>query len=346
MGNDMVNLSLKELESLIINALVNSGTSESNARPLVNALVAAEAEDNRGNGIARLPTFCEHVRCGKVDGKAEPSCTQIADAALRVDARDGFAQPAIDLGFKSLVPLARKAGIAAMAVTNSYNCGVVGYYVEGLAAEGLVSLAFVNAPASMAPWGGSRALFGTNPIAFAAPRKGAYPLVIDQSSSVVARGAVIVAAQRGEAIPEGWALDKNGNNTTDPNEALSGGTMVPLGGYKGACIALMVEIMSAILTGATPSAEASSFANNEGGPPRTGQFFVAFEPQGFSGSNYMDQIEALVSKILGQKGTRLPGDRRIRARERTAKEGVNLERSLYQEILSLCGNKSLPKGFA
>jgi (2R)-3-sulfolactate dehydrogenase (NADP+) len=161
--------------------------------------------------------------------------------------------------------MAKQNAIGAMAVTNSYNCGVVGYHMERIANAGMVALGFVNAPASIAPWGGTKAVFGTNPIACAIPRRGAPPMVLDQSSSVVAKSEVIVHSQKDEAIPEGWAFDKDGNPTTNPKVALDGGTMVPSGGYKGAGLALLVEIMAVGLTGATWSSQASSFADNSWG---------------------------------------------------------------------------------
>ncbi len=332
-----VTLTLAEVEDLTFKALTACGTSEANARSVTASVVASEAEGIHSHGLARLPTYCEHARCGKIDGKAEPALEQVAPAALRADARDGFAHPAIDLGLERLLPLAKETGIAALAVTNSYNCGVCGYHVERIAAAGLVALGFVNAPASIAPWGGRKAVFGTNPISCAVPREGAPPLVIDQSSSVVAKSEVLVHAQTGEAIPEGWALDAEGRPTTDPKAALAGGTMVPSGAYKGAGIALIVEVLAAAVAGATLSTEASSFADNEGGSPRTGQFFVAIDPGAFAGPGFAAQIETLLGAIEGQAGARLPGERRHAARARTAIEGVTIRKTLHDKLLGYRG---------
>lgn len=331
-----VTLSLGEVEDLTFRALTASGTSESNARSVTASVVASEAEGIHSHGLARLPTYCEHVRCGKIDGRAEATATQLAAAAIKADARDGFAHPAIDLGLAQLLPLAKQSGLAALAVTNSYNCGVCGYHVERIAEAGLVALGFVNAPASIAPWGGRKAVFGTNPLSCAIPRQGAAPIVIDQSSSVVAKSEVIVHSQKGEPIPEGWALDAQGRPTTDPKVALAGGTMVPSGAYKGAGQALIVEVMAAALTGATLSINASSFADNSGGPPRTGQFFLAIDPGTFAGAGFAEQIEALAMAIAGQEGARLPGDRRLAARARTAREGVAIRQALHEKLLGYC----------
>ena len=191
---------------------------------------------------------------------------------------------------------------------------------------------FVNAPASMAPAGGVRPVFGTNPIAFAAPRGDAPPLVLDQSASVVAKSELVVHQQRGEPIPLGWALDKDGNPTTDPVAGLAG-SMVPAGGYKGAGPALIVEMMAAWLTGASLSIDASSFADNKGGSPRTGQCFLAIDPGPLAGPEAAERLARLFGAIEGQDGARLPGSRRAAARERTAREGISIPAGLHARIL-------------
>ena len=337
MGNGTVRLMLHEVEALTQKALTASGAAENNALPVAKSVGTAEAEGVQSHGLLRVPTYCDHLKCGKVNGKAKPTCSQVGPSALLVDACDGFAHPAIDLGIANLVPLAKTTGIAALGVTNSYNCGVVGYHVGRIADAGLVALSYVNAPASMAPWGGRKAVFGTNPMSCAIPRRNAPTLIIDQSSSVVARGEVMVAAEQGRPIPLGWALDRSGKPTTNPQEALDGGSMAPIGGYKGANIALIVEILAAALTGASLSMHASSFANNAGGPPRTGQFFIAIKPNVFSGSRFDDQVEAVLTSILAQEGTQLPCAERLEARSRTAAEGITISRNLFDKIKVHCG---------
>lgn len=327
-----VRLQLSDVEDLSRRALAASGVGESNLDPLVRSVVAAEADGIHSHGLARLPTYCEHARCGKIDGRARPRAERLKPGVLRVDARDGFAHPAIDLGLRTLPEMARETGLAAMAVTNSYNCGVVGYHLERIAEHGLMALGFVNAPASIAPWGGKDAVFGTNPLACAVPRRDRAPLVIDQSSSVVAKSEVVVHKQQGEPLPDGWALDKDGHPTTDPEAALAGGTMQPAGGYKGANQALIVELFAAVLARATLSIDASSFASNDGGPPRTGQLFLALDPGSFAGDGFADQLERLLAAITAQEGTRLPGDGRLAARERTARHGVEISDKLHDTL--------------
>lgn len=330
---ETVSLGIDEVEALTQAVLVACNTSEANARSVTRSVVASELDGIHSHGLARLPTYCEHAKCGKIDGQASPSVQQVAPAALRADARDGFAHPAIDLGFAELIKLAKTTGIAGLSVTNSYNCGVLGYHVETLANAGLVALGYTNAPASIAPAGGTKAVFGTNPVACAAPDgKGGAAFVIDQSSSVIARSEVMVHAANGEPIPEGWALDADGQPTTDSAAAMKG-TMVPAGGYKGAGAALMVEMMAAALSGATLSANASSFGGNEGGSPRTGQFFIAIDPGPFSANGFDERMADLVAAITGQDGARMPGSRRQGARARIARDGVTFSRALHEKLL-------------
>lgn len=328
-----VTLDLNEVGTLTRRALLASNVAQDNAESVTASVVAAEADGIHSHGLARLPTYCEHARNKKVDGHARPTWERVRPGVLRVDARDGFAHPAIDVGFALLPEMARAQGLAAMSVVNSYNCGVLGYHVERLARQGLVAMGFVNAPASIAPWGGRTPVFGTNPLACAVPRGDDLPpLVIDQSSSVVAKSEIVVHKQRGEPIPEGWALDRDGAPTTDPEAALAGGSMVPAGEYKGANQALIVEILAAVLTGATLSLDASSFADNTGGPPRTGQLFIALSPEVSSANGFESRLRQLLSAVSAQNGARLPGDGRISARTRTANEGVTIATSLHERL--------------
>lgn len=325
-----VRVSLQEVEVLAYRALRGSGTAEATARVVARSVWAAERDEIPSHGMMRVPTYCEHAACGKVDGHARPTLERPAAGVLWVDARTGFAHPAIELGFGALVPAARENGIASLAIGNSYNCGVLGHHVERLAEQGLIGFGCANTPAAIAPWGGSRALFGTNPLAFAVPRGAGEALVIDQSSSVVARGEVMLRAQQGEEVPAGWALDARGEPTRDAKAALAG-SMLPFGGYKGAAIALMVEVLAAALTGANFSFAAASFANSEGGPPRTGQWFMAIDPATL-GPAFGERMETLVEAIAKQPGTRLPGARRSAARARTEAEGVVLSSALLAAV--------------
>jgi (2R)-3-sulfolactate dehydrogenase (NADP+) len=296
--------------------------------------VAAEVDGLGGHGLSRLPTYCAQAASGKVDGRAVPVATLVADAAIRIDARHGFAFGALALAVEQLCQLTPKTGIAVAAVTHSHHCGAAGHHVEALARNGLVGLLFANTPKAIAPWGGRIGVFGTNPIAFAAPRKDKDPLVIDLSLSKVARGKIMVAQQNKESIPQGWALNSIGQPTTDPEEALSG-TMLPMGDAKGAALVLMVEVLSAALTAAQFGFEASSFFTAEGEPPSVGQLLLAFAPNPLSNNQYYSRLEDILEAILTQSNTRLPGDRRLKLRQQAHQDGVFLTNQQYEQLMSL-----------
>jgi (2R)-3-sulfolactate dehydrogenase (NADP+) len=325
----MPTLTLDQADALVTATLLRCRTDEANARSVARALVGAEADGQKGHGLSRVPTYAAQAKAGKVDGSAKPSLAWRRPAAAVVDAKHGFAYPAIDLALDALPDAARQNGMAAAAITRSHHCGVVGHPVERLAGEGLLALMFANTPAAIAPWGGSKAVFGTNPIAFACPLPGKPPIVVDLSLSKVARGNILAAKQKGEAIPPGWALDAAGKPTTDATAALAG-TMLPLGDAKGTALALMVELLAAGLTGANFAADASSFLDAKGPPPGTGQLLIAFDPAAFGGS--LDHFAALAASIEVQPGARLPGVRRLAAREKAKREGVTVSDALLAEI--------------
>ncbi|MAQ44425.1 MAG: sulfolactate dehydrogenase [Confluentimicrobium sp.] len=328
-------LTRDEAEALICRALTASGVSERNAGSVARALVAAEIDGQKGHGFSRVAAYAAQTRSGKVSGAACPVATRNGTARIDIDARDGFAFPAIDLAIEELATLTPEAGIAAAAIRRSHHCGQLGAHVERLAERGMAALMVANSPRAMAPWGGSAPLFGTNPIAFAAPRgEGQPPLVIDLSLSKVARGKVMAAAKAGTTIPEGWALDADGNPTTDPDAALKG-TMVPAGDAKGAALALVVEILAGTLTGANHSDEASSFFDADGPPPGVGQMILAFDTGRVGGAGFGARLETLLGAMLAQDGTRLPGQSRLKGRAVCAEEGVRVPGHLLEEIETL-----------
>jgi len=325
-------MTLDEIEDLAFCALTAAGTSETNARPLAKATAATEADGIASHGLAYIPTYCEHVRCGKVDGQATPVLSRPAPSVIAVDAATGFAHPAIDQGFETLIPTARGTGLAALAIKNSYNCGVLGYHTQHLALEGLLAIGFTNAPASIAPSGGRRPVVGTNPFSLAAPGgEDGTMVLIDQSASVIAKSEIMKHAREGLPIPPEWALDPDGQPTTDPEIALKG-SMAPSGGYKGVGVALMVEIMAAAMTGATLGVNASPFSGTKGGPPRTGQFFLAIDPAATSGNLFAERIASMVGELRDQPGVRVPGDGRKAARRHAEHKGVNVNAATLEKV--------------
>ena len=328
-------LTLTEIEDLAFRALVNAGTSEANARPLAVATAMTEADGVASHGLAYIPIYAQHVECGKVDGQAVPKLDTPRPAVVTVDGGTGFAHSSIDAGFEKLIPLAREMGVAVLAINNSYNCGVLGVHTQRLAQAGLLGIGFTNAPASIAPSGGAKPVVGTNPFSIAAPdAEGNAALLIDQSASTIAKSEVMKHAREGNPVPEGWVLDAEGQPTTDPEAGLKG-SMVPSGGYKGVGIALTVELMAAAMTGATLGSVASPFSGTAGGPPKTGQFFIAIDPQATAGGLFQEKLSELIASFRDQDGARLPGDGRNQARIRAARDGVAVNAALLEKVRAL-----------
>lgn len=326
----MPRLSLDAVETLAFDGLIAQGAAPGPARSVARSIRQAEADDIPLVGLGYLPVYLSHLTSGKVDGRAVPTVRQTVAAVVQGDAAHGFAHPAFDRALPSLVEAARACGTASLAITRSYSAGVLGHWVEALAERGLIALAATNAPPSVAPWGGSVPLFGTNPIAFATPREGRPPLVFDQATSVVAKVSIVSAAREGRPLPPGWALDAEGEPTTDAQAALKG-SMLPFGGVKGGALNLMVDLLAAGLTGANFSKDVPYYARTDGPPTGVGQFVVAFDPAAFD-KGYAGRIETLFAAMLAQDGVRLPGDRRLAARERTAREGVMVDEALLARI--------------
>jgi (2R)-3-sulfolactate dehydrogenase (NADP+) len=334
-------LTRDELHELIRSALMASGVAPENALPVATALTSAEVDGHKGHGLTRVPAYTAQVRAGKVDGNARPSLRRHRPGFIEVDAQFGFAYPALDLAIRELPALAKANGIAAAAVTHSHHFGVAGQHCERLADAGLMAFAFGNAPKAIAPHGGRAALYGTNPIAFAIPRSARPPVVIDLALSVAARGLVMAAAQKGEPIPEGWALDVHGRPTTNAAEAMAG-TMVPAGGAKGAALALMIELMAGAFIGGHFAYEASSLFDDKGPPPNLAQFLIAVDVGVINGADYVGaRVDAMAAEIEAQ-GARLPGSRRLANRERALRLGLSLPTDLVDKVRALASEPILP----
>ncbi len=333
MSQDFVTMTRSQAESLIADAFINSKVSDANAKSVAQALVAAEVDGQRGHGFSRVGSYAAQSKSGKVDGFATPKLTRDKPSFLKVDAKNGFAYPAVEMAIEALVEAAKSNGIAGVAISNSHHCGQLSRHVEQLAERGLLATMVANTPKAMAPWGGSKPLFGTNPIAFGVPRDGAAPLVIDLSLSKVARGKIMAANKSGEAIPEGWALDSGGNDTTDPKAALAG-SMIPMGDAKGAALALLVEILAATVTGSNYSFEATSFFDGKGEPPSVGQFILAIDT-GATHDLFAQRLEALLGEMLEQDGTRLPGEKRLNGRKACEEQGLSVPKAMLEEINAL-----------
>jgi (2R)-3-sulfolactate dehydrogenase (NADP+) len=330
----MPQLSIDELTRLTTRALENSGASPSMAMATARALVAAETEGLAGHGVSRVALYCQHLREGRANGKAQPGVVREKGGTCLIDARGGLAYEAAAMAVQEAIQRARRHGIAFSGVTRSHHFGAAAYHLAPVAEAGLVGLAFTNSPAAINAWGGRKAFFGTNPIAAIFPRRNAAPIVVDLSLTEVVRGKIMLYAKEGRQIPLGWALDRNGEPTTDPRAALTG-SLAAIGGVKGTMLALMVELLCVALTGAACSFENDSYFE-PGGKPSIGHAIVAIDPNALAGAeSYYGRVEVVVGMMLADEAVRLPGARRQLAAAQARGEGVTLSEPLHEELVAL-----------
>ena len=324
-------VSLAELNVLAERALRRAGASDAMAAATAAALVHAEASGIPTHGVARLPLYCGHLRAGRASGTVRPVIVREQAACCLIDACGGLAYEAMALAAHESIARARRHGIAFAGVTNSHHAGAMGYHLLPLAQAGLVGFAFTNSPAAINAWGGKRPLFGTNPIAACFPRANDPPLMIDTSLTEVVRGKIMLHADQGKPIPLGWALDRDGNPTTDAKAALTG-SLAPIGGVKGAMLALMVELLCCALTGARFGYENDSYFE-PGGQPHIGHALIAIDPGAVAGRDtYLARVEALIAAMLSDEAVRLPGMRREEAAARMGADGAAIPDALYAQI--------------
>src|SRR5690554_210256 len=311
-----------ELVLLLVRIFERHGVSPAVAIILAENCASAQRDGADSHGIFRIPGYLSTLASGWVDGTAVPEVTDAAPGFISVDARNGFAQPALAAARAQLIDKARRNGIALLAIHNSHHFAALWPDVEPLAEEGLVALNFVNSMTCVVPHGGQRPVFGTNPIAFAAPRADGQPLVFDLATSAIAHGDVQIAAREGRELPPGYGVDSAGRATCDPKAILDGGALLPFGGHKGSALSMMVELLAGALTGGNFSFDFDWSRHPGAQTPWTGQLLIAIDPAKGTGRNFAERAEQLVAALHGAGQQRLPGDRRHLQRAQSMAQGV------------------------
>jgi (2R)-3-sulfolactate dehydrogenase (NADP+) len=322
---------IEELTDLAARALQRAGASKSMALATAKALATAESEGLPTHGLSRVSLYAQHLREARVDGKAKPKVVKRRGATALVDARGGLAYEACGLAVAEAIIRARRYGVTFVGVTNSHHFGAAGYHLAPIAQANMVGLAFTNSPAAINAWGGKRAFFGTNPVAAIFPRRDGGPLVVDLSLTEVVRGKIMLHAKEGKPIPLGWALDRDGQPTTDAQAALTG-SLSAIGGMKGTMLALIVEVLCAALTGAAFSIENDSYFE-PGNKPRIGHAILVIDPEALAGAtSYFGRLDGMIALLLEQEGVRLPGARRHEALAAAREQGLEIADALLDEL--------------
>ena len=328
-----VSLSLDEIYQLANKTLLANGCDEENANILSETIMKAERDGSLSHGLFRLPAYVTGLKSKKIDGKARPEVKKISPSVIKVLGNHALAPMVLKVGIPELVKAAKETGVAILAITNSHHMAAMWPETEAIAEQGLVAFACTSYKPMVAPAGAKKAFFGTNPISFAWPRPGKTPVVYDMATASMAMGEVQVAAREGHKVPVGTGLNKDGNETTDPNEIAKGGVILPFGGYKGSGIAMMVELLAGALLGESFSYETAEKDNNDGGPPAGGEFILAMSPDKISGDDWKNHSDEFFNKMKSMEGVRLPGERRHKNRLDKGPRKINEE--LVNKIKSL-----------
>ncbi|MGE7368679.1 Ldh family oxidoreductase [Neorhizobium sp. NPDC001467] len=334
-----IHLSYIELVALLERIFVRHRVSQENAAILAQNCAGCERDGALSHGIFRMAGYVSSLESGWVDGKAIPQVEDVGPAFVRVDAKGGFAQPALSAARPLLIEKIKENGVAVLAIRRSHHFSALWPDVEPFAEAGYVALSVVNSMACVVPHGGRKAVFGTNPMAFASPRAGAAPFVFDQASSAIAHGDVQIAARAGHELRPGTGVDRDGQATTDPRHVLAGGALLPFGGHKGNSIALMVEILSAALTGGYFSGEFDWSGHKGAQTPFTGQFFIVIDPTRGGNAVFAERVAGICDLVLDAGQERLPGDRRHATRAQNEKTGIPLSAQDHAKLLALAGDE-------
>ena len=301
----MPRITIAEIEATSRTALMRHGAEAWIAAEVARAIARAEATGNVICGLYYLESYCLQLASGRVKGAVEPVVTRPRPAAVLVDARFGFAQAAFARALPAALAAARDCGTASLAVGHAHTCTSLGYFTEQIARAGLIGIGFTNATPIVAAPGGKRRLIGTNPIAFSVPgTPGEVAMQFDFSTSAVALGKITMARAEGCAIPPGWAVDKDGNPTSDAEAALAG-ALVSAGGHKGWGFGLMAELLAAGMTGGRNSLDVEPLKAPEGAPHDLGQFYVLIDPA--MSPDFAARFARLAGAVAEDEGARLPG---------------------------------------
>jgi len=337
-----------ELRGLVSRLAVADGVPADDAKVFARVLVDADLQGVSTHGVSRLNIYLQRIEKGLIDPKAALGIDRNGGSVLALDAGNGLGQVQAMKALDMLTPLAKQNGIAAATIRNSQHFGALSYYCNRAAEQDLILLAMTNCEPAMSPAGGFEAFFGTNPIAASFPTGKGYSVKIDMATSIVARGNIIAAQKKGQAIPEGWALDPAGEPTTDASQALLG-TVLTMAGHKGYALALMIEVFSSVLSGAAIGSEIGSMYKNMDRKQDVGHFFCLLNIAAFLDvKDFKSRMDATIDKLKSSKKRPgvdeilIPGERSSRKAAENEAAGVPVADVVVAEIKELCSRLNVP----
>jgi delta1-piperideine-2-carboxylate reductase len=337
-------ISFELLAARLQHILEGFGFSRHAAELLGSNCASAERDGIKSHGIFRMRDYQSTVEGGWVNVNVVPTVEDVAPSLIRVDAMNGYAVPALAAATELALEKAAQNGTVVIAIRNSHHLGALSLDVEPFADQGLVALAMTNSGKDVVPHGGTLPVFGTNPLAFASPRASGAPFVFDQASAAMAKGEVKLAMRENRKLPPNVGVNRDGQPTLDPAEIVNGGSLCTFGGHKGAAISIMIELLCAALSGGKFSYEWNYRKMPGTATLCTNQTVILIDPNaGRNGlPNYGARVDQLLEQVLACGQERLPGERRLLARERSLREGIELsddELAMLADLDSQCSMK-------
>lgn len=339
--------SFQKIDHFCQSLLTASRVPEDEAKIVSSVLVQTSLDGIDTHGISRLPVYLKCLSNGRINPK--PAIQKKGSTAVvNVDGDNGLGQLVAYRAMEIAIDLAKIYGIGFVTVKNSNHFGAASVYCKMATRKQMIGQVYTNTPSAIPPWGGIAPYLGTNPIAYGFPN-GDQPVVIDMSSSTVARGNIILAANEGRTIPEGWAIDKYGKPTTNAKTALEG-SILPIGGAKGYALALAVEVMSGIISGAAYGKHVGWMYDDDVEPVNIGHSFFAMDiSQLMPVDDFIQRMRDMIREIKetpkaeGMKEIRIPGERRKLIAEKRKKEGIPINDGLLKELNVVANKLGVPR---
>ena len=325
-----------ELKRLITKIFIKHKLSKNHANICSEAIVNAELVGAPSHGLSRLKMYCDRINKKVINPKPKIKVKKISQSIAHIDANNSIGFVAADIGIKKAIENAKKTGFGLVGIKNSGHYGLSGYYAEQAVKKNLMALVFTNAPPAIAPHGALKTLFGTNPICFGTPTSSKIPFILDSSVSMINRGKIRVAARTGKKIPDGVALDRFGNPTTDAKKALKG-VQLPIAGFKGSGFAWMVDILSGVLTGGNHGGKVKDPFDDFTGPQNIGHLFIVIKPNIFVG-NYNQRIKENINrikklpKIKGIREILYPGQNKFNRYKKNSNKEIQIAENISRDI--------------
>tara|TARA_S200000501_G_scaffold69809_1_gene61788 strand:- start:491 stop:1489 length:999 start_codon:yes stop_codon:yes gene_type:complete len=330
---------VNQLKSIIKKIFIKHKLSNEHANVCTNAIINAELVGASSHGVSRVKMYCDRIKKKLINPQPKIKFKKISNSIFHVDANNGMGFISADKAIKKAIYCAKKTGFSLVGIKNSSHYGLSGYYAEQAVKKNLIALCFTNAPPAIAPFGSRKAFFGTNPICFGAPSGSKVPFIFDASISKINRGKIRYAAKINKKIPLGFALDKKGQPTTDPNKALQG-VQLPISGFVGSGLAWIVDILSGVITGGNHAGKVKDPFDDFSGPQNVGHLFIVFKPNLFV-SDYKKRIKQnikLVKKLPKIKGTSdilYPGQNKFQRYKKNMKKNIQIPKAILDDLKNL-----------